>query len=179
MQRRERNFKKGGSPLFPSELKDHRCKPSAAYKRYLRGGNFTHARQSDRSLVFLVLVFENQVPPPSCWQGSIAVTSCRTSGLQFGKHPLMMPEMILRPRCGDVNGLKSGARCLRPHICSFQRPFQSLQGCGGFVCPNHGLAILAVADAHQNGDVLEPLLDKREIMTELNCLIVGKRSDIF
>jgi hypothetical protein len=48
-----------------------------------------------------------------------------------------------------------------------------------FFCPNYRLAVFAVADSHQNGDVLESLFGKREIMTELNCLIVGKRSDIF
>jgi hypothetical protein len=40
------------------------------------------------------------------------------------------------------------------------------------------LAVLAVADAHQNGDVLESLFDKREIMTEANCLLVCERAQI-
>ncbi len=92
--------------------------------------------------------------------------------------------MILRLRWRDVNGPKfvsgiSGARCQRSHIRSFQRPFQSLQCGGGFVCPNHRLAVLAIADAHQNGDVLESFFHKREIMTELNGLVVSKRADIF
>ncbi len=91
--------------------------------------------------------------------------------------------MILRLRWRDVNGPKfvsgiSGARCQRSHIRSFQRPFQSLQCGGGFVCPNHRLAVVAIANSHQNGDVLESLFDKREIMTELNCLVVGEEAQI-
>jgi hypothetical protein len=70
------------------------------------------------------------------------------------------------------------AHCQRPHIGSFQCPFQSLQCGSSFVCPNHRLAFLAIGDAHQNGDVLESLLDKREIMTELNCLIVCEGAQI-
>ena len=38
------------------------------------------------------------------------VTSCRTSGLRFGKHPFCFPEMIVHLRCGDVNGLKNCCR---------------------------------------------------------------------
>ena len=71
-----------------------------------------------------------------------------------------------------------GACCLSPHLHSFQLPFQPLQCGGSFICPNHRLAVLAVADAHQNGDVLKPLLHKREIMTELNRLLASKRAYI-
>jgi hypothetical protein len=72
-----------------------------------------------------------------------------------------------------------GACRLPPHLHSFQLPFQPLQRGGSFVCPNHRLAVLAVGDAHQYCDVLKPLLHKREIMTELNCLLAGKRAHIF
>jgi hypothetical protein len=96
----------------------------------------------------------------------------------------MLPEMILRLRYHVVNGLKlvtgiSGTGCLLLYLRSFQLPLQSLQRGGSFVCANHGLAVFAVADAHQNGDILESLLDKREITTELNCLVGCERAHIF
>ena len=38
------------------------------------------------------------------------------------------------------------------------------------------MAFLAVANAHQNGDILKSLFDKREVMTEQNFLLRGKRT---
>jgi hypothetical protein len=98
------------------------------------------------------------------------------SGLNW-EAPLMLPDIILRLRCGVVNGPRlvigtSRAGCLLPHLRSFQLPFQPLQCGSSFVRPNDGLAVLAIAHAHQNGDVLQALLDKREITAELNNLLV-------
>jgi len=40
------------------------------------------------------------------------------------------------------------------------------------------LAFLAIANAHQNGNVLESLLDKCEVMTEQNFLLIGEGAQI-
>jgi len=59
MRLRERKLKKGGAPRFPQDSKtivtDHQQLKSAIGA----AANFIHARQSDRSLVFLVLAFGN------------------------------------------------------------------------------------------------------------------------
>jgi len=60
------------------------------------------------------------------------------------------------------------------HFRSFQLPFQPLQCGSDFISPNHRLAFIAVGDAHQNGDVLESLFDKRQVTMQLNCLLGGK-----
>ena len=67
------------------------------------------------------------------------------------------------------------AACLRNLLLS-NSPFQSLQCGGSFVRPSNRLAFLAVANAHQNGDILKSLFDKREVMTEQNFLLRGKRT---
>ena len=72
-----------------------------------------------------------------------------------------------------------GARCLRPQLRSFQRPFQPLQGGGGFVCSDGRLAFITVTHAHENCDVLEAVFDKSEITAELNNLLVSKGTNIF
>jgi hypothetical protein len=72
----------------------------------LRGGYFVHARQSDRSVVFLVLAFGNQVQPPlvvARFYLSTSLPHRTASGPQLGS-TLMLPEMILRLRRGVVNG---------------------------------------------------------------------------
>lgn len=61
-----------------------------------------------------------------------------------------------------------------PQLGSLQLPLEPLQGGGSFVRSNNRLAVFAVADAHQNGDILKSLFDKRQVMTQLNCLLVGE-----
>jgi hypothetical protein len=127
---------------------------------------FIHARQSDRSLVFLMRAFGNQMQPPLVFARFYLSTSLphQLQAALNWEAPLMLPDMILRLHWRSVNGPRlvigtSGTRCLLPHARSFQLPFQPLQCGGSFICPNHHMAVLAVADAHQNGDVLETFFD--------------------
>jgi hypothetical protein len=106
-----KKLKKGGSPIFPSRLKDpvtdHQQLSSAIGAVAISS---THAK-SDRSLVFLVPAFGNQVQPPLAVARFYLSTSLphpTTSGPQLGS-TLMLPEMILRLRRGVVNGPSDGA----------------------------------------------------------------------
>ena len=60
----------------------------------------------------------------------------------------------------------------------FQLPLEALQFGGSLVSPNRCLTVVAIADAHQDGDVLEFFLDKGEVMTELRFLLARERMSI-
>lgn len=53
----------------------------------------------------------------------------------------------------------------RLRLHSLQFPFQPLQGSVNFIGSNRSLALVTVAGVHEHGDVLQPFLNKVEVLS--------------
>src|SRR5215831_5223333 len=81
------------------------------------------------------------------------------------------PPLVLG--CSSVR-IRSTALSLlpAPQFRSFQCPLQPLERAGSFAGANCRLAVIAIANTYQDGDVLESFLHKCQNLFELNGLSV-------
>ena len=91
---------------------------------------------------------------------------------------LPQPKVILRKKMSTDNEISANSSSTAlsllpaPQFRSVQCPLQPLERAGSFVGANCRLAVVAIADTYQDGDVLESILHKCQNLSELNGLSV-------
>src|SRR5713226_6045504 len=120
------------------------------------------------------LVVIEIVPKLAHYAGRAATASSRAVSKLPGTGCLTEAALAVRQPCA-ISIPSSLARCLLLLLRSFQLPLEALQCGGSFVRSNGHLAVIAVAGAHQDGDVLESLFDKLQIISKLSLLLVCER----